>query len=328
MNRNDVVGLLSPHIRFKNEEQDSDNLPAFCPFHKGGQEKTPGLYVYVGPTKGRHVTGHAFCHTCQEGWSLRGLLAKLGVKNTKHINQLLEFQEDEGPKKKKLIELDFTLPVIPEAVLGLFDFAPLALIKEGFDRKTLRAFEIGFDRRRKKITFPIRSHLGPLAGISGRDVLGIGPRYKIYTDELEEAVPGYEFKKGRVLWGLHRFYDDAVQCRLTQPVVVCEGFKAAMWVFQNGYENVVALIGASATREQRHLLSLVGNDVVIFLDNDNAGRDATLKLLDRIDPTYVRVVDYGTEKPVSPDDLDRETIENIVSGAMHPLLWRLKNGKR
>lgn len=321
--RNEIVALLRPHVRFDNPDRDLDNLPAFCPFHKGGQERSPSMYVYVGATGKKTKPGHTFCHTCQTGWTLSGLLKKLGVDVPSAWDDVLDEEEDRRQKRERE-KLDFTCFPLPEAILGAWDYGPRLLLDAGFTKDTLQAFEVGFDRRLRRVTFPIRNHLGELVGVSGRSTLGVGPRYKIYTTELQEAFPGYEFKKGRVLWGLHRFYRSALDNTLQGPVIVCEGFKAAMWLYQHGYNNVVALIGASATREQRYLLQTVSSDLVVFLDNDNAGLIATTKLLHGLEIPFVRVADYGTKDPDSPDDLDEDRICRAIEGALHPILWRRK----
>lgn len=325
LSRNDIVNALEPHIRFQNADQDLDNLAAFCPFHKGGQEGSPSLYVYVGePQPPRTIPGHSFCHTCQEGWSLKRFFKKLEkpypFKGRKH-----EQQEEQETKKKEKWKPDFTCPILPEQILGVYNYCPRDLLTAGFTKETLRAYDIGYDRRLKRIIFPIRDHKGNLVGISGRLPNGLNPRYKIYREELHEVYPGYELKKGRVLWGLHTFYAEAMKSSIPGPVVVCEGFKAAMWVRQSGFSKVVGLMGAAMTREQALLLSRVSEEVVLFLDNDAAGQTAVEKVLSghMLDP--VKIANYGTAKPISPDDLSGEQVSLAVEKAMYAFTWRRKN---
>ena len=55
-----------------------------------------------------------------------------------------------------------------------------------------------------------------------------------------------------------------------------------MWLEQCGYTSV-ALLGANMSRQQEELLlSLPTKEIVLCLDNDQAGRDATEKSLTRL----------------------------------------------
>jgi DNA primase len=151
------------------------------------------------------------------------------------------------------------------------------------------------------------------------------PRYKIYKSEWASVIPGYSLDKSKILWGLNDFYSGRMTgCSPNAPVVVCEGFKAALWVRQAGYSDSVALIGAAMSNIQKCLLERVTNSVVLFLDNDEPGRKATARTLRSLRKTRldVRVVNYGTNAPLSPDDLTPEDVLSCIAAAMPPMKWR------
>lgn len=327
--KEEVTELLSNYISFGNQEAPGDNLAAFCPFHKGGQESRPSLYIYVGEqTASKHV-GMAFCHTCNQGWTLTGLLKdlKVGSKVVDTFKQVLQ----EQPKRRSvnpLHHMDFSLPVLPEAVLGVFEYIPKALVKEGFSQDTLRKYDVGFDRSRRRITFALRDHQGNLVGVSGRTVRGEMPRYKIYRSEFHEVVRNYEFKKGRILYGLDKFYPKRMYTSIDKPVVLCEGFKACLWCVQAGHTDSVALLGSFLSREQMTLLQRVTNKVTIFLDNDSAGVKATEQVINQLEGIEVLVANYGTNEPISPDDLSKTEVIKAINTAIRPYEWRRQNGQR
>ena len=108
------------------------------------------------------------------------------------------------------------------------------------------------------------------------------------------------------------------------PVVVCEGFKAALWVIQAGYPYTVAILGTYLSREQEALLSRITNRVVLFLDNDAPGRKATEKITKNcLRGLDMRVAHY-TEQHLgkSPDDLTEEQVRAAIKTALTPLNWR------
>ena len=325
MYRDEIISILSQKITFVPSASATDNVAAKCPFHKEGREKRPSFYVYVGPTKStRQVTGSAFCHTCTEGWSFSNLLRKLGVGRA-YVDAAREIVEEYSPKNRSYYDqISLELTVLPEVILGMFEFAPKSLLTDGFDKALLKEFDIGFDFSRKRVTFPLRDHVGNLVGISGRSVTGEFTRYKIYKEELKEVVSGYEFKKGRILWGLDRFYTTAMKVGLPTPVVVCEGFKAAMWVAQCGFPYVVALLGSHCSAEQKMLLSRVTNEVILFLDNDRPGRKATYKVSKFLSvDTEVYIASYPKTKfGASPDGLSSGEVNAAIQKPLTNHEWR------
>lgn len=315
MNRHEIVAILSEHIRFDSEESEKDNLAAYCPFHKGGQEGSPSMYVYVGEPSGKKQPGMAFCHTCGDGWGLGRLLKKLGIsrKVIDVVKQSIEYEAPKRPSGLKTKTL-FEYPRLPEQILGMFEFLPKALLDEGFTVDTLRQFEIGFDRSRKRIMFPIRNHFGDLVGLSGRTTRNENPRYKVYRSELYSVIPGYSFNKSSVLWNLDKIYHRRMFIDSSQPVVVTEGFKAAMWVTQCGHADTVALLGTHMSMEQEFLLSRVAGDVILFLDNDEPGRVAMDKIAGRLGGS-VRIANYNNRTGASPDDLNEEEVIRAINEA-------------
>lgn len=320
MSRDAVVGLLQPYIRFSENEAPGNNVAAYCPFHKDGKEKSPSFYVYVGPKSFRKSPGSAFCHTCNRGWTLPSLLRDLGAGYAK-ASEIIEVLDVSPVKPHPIRSLDFEMDSLPEAILGAFDYTPKSLVEAGFSERTLADFEIGFDRRRKRVTFPIRNHLGSLVGVSGRTVVNEVPRYKIYRKELHEIQPNYELKKGRVLWNLHSFYNQSLITGLDKPVIVTEGFKAAMWVAQCGFKQTVALLGVHLTREQKFLLTSVANKVILFLDNDKAGQEGTRRIVNLLSKELdVSIASYpDRHKPTSPDDLSKKQVITAIKTAETPL---------
>ena len=91
--------------------------------------------------------------------------------------------------------------------------------------------------------------------------------------------PKYLYSKGlrksRVLFGI-------IHVEPTDFICVTEGSLDPMWLDQNGYTSV-ALLGANMSRQQEDLLlSLPTKEIVLCLDNDQAGRNATEKSLTRL----------------------------------------------
>ena len=65
-----------------------------------------------------------------------------------------------------------------------------------------------------------------------------------------------------------------------------------------GIENVVATFGANLTLEQTLLLVTYFDEVVLMYDNDKAGRNATVKAMDKLKKLFsVKVCEYEGKDP-------------------------------
>ncbi len=60
-------------------------------------------------------------------------------------------------------------------------------------------------------------------------------------------------------------------------VIVVEGNMDAIKMSAKGFKNVVALMGVALSNEQIDILKRLKVPVVLMLDNDNAGLEATVK---------------------------------------------------
>ena len=149
------------------------------------------------------------------------------------------------------------------------------LTKKGYDEKTL--VEIGlinnvggkfYDMFSRRITFPLWDKDGNIVGFSARVYRGEKDVSK-YMNSRESKI----FKKGETLYNYHNAKDIA---KREKKIVLVEGFMDAIRLASSGIKNVVALQGTAMTKEQIELLKKLRVEVVLCLDNDNAGLIATL----------------------------------------------------
>ena len=177
----------------------------------------------------------------------------------------------------------------------------------------------------KRITFPIRDHHGLFVGVSGRATRPWQTaRYRVYKEELTEIHRNYEMRKGLALWGLDKFYVTRMQATKPQPpIVMNEGFKAAMWVWQCGVPHVCASMGSALTNAQIRLLTCCTSELIMFWDNDLVGRRALLKTGRRLREhgLIVRPANYETSEPISPDDLSPERVLRAVAKSLTFRQW-------
>lgn len=289
-----------------------DNISAICPFHvraDGRPERSPSFTMNV-------HTGLWQCWACHSKGNLYTFLRDLGVGRDiiqLRYKTLLDAVKDNAPPPPDPLRpkaLDH-IP-IDEGLLGLFEWWPVEYLQKGFHEHTLRHFDIGVDSWNKRITFPLRDLLGNLVGVSGRATEDWQtPRFKIYDGEyVEWGLPArYGWNKGAVLYHAHNVYPHVFWHNPdSELVIVVEGFKACMWVWQCGFRNVVALMGSSMSFDHRWILERMGCSVVVWLDNDKAGRKGTFQLGYKLSTSRsVLVCEYPSthsrDSNASPDDL-------------------------
>ena len=208
---------------------------------------------------------------------------------------------------------------------------PIILRDAGFSRDTLLTHKIGMDLELDTFTVPIFSRDGVLRAISGRflgPLLPDQPKYKFYRErELrglvdDEVLDSYEPRPHRYLWR-----ENLLPARV-DTLVICEGFKAAMWMAQLGYDSV-ALMGTRPTGEQlRTIRQLEPRRIILALDNDApgiVGTNATIGKVRHLAKTYVFNYPGQKEDGTSPDDWGQDDIADAVSSALNPIQWRMKN---
>ena len=161
--------------------------------------------------------------------------------------------------------------------LALDDSATLKNIleKKGYTIKVLEDLGLVnvdggnvYDVFRGRITFPLYDTDGHVIGYSARIYRGEQVAKYINTKET------YLYKKGNYLYNYHLAKDEA---KRSKKLIIVEGQMDAIRLYVNGVKNVVALMGTALTKEQIELIKRLRCEVILGLDGDEAGKNATLK---------------------------------------------------
>lgn len=322
----DIRGLAHQYLSGVKETGSGDNINAVCPFHRradGSPERHPSFYLNT-------TTGLYYCHSCGAAGNLRMFLKNIGVSPAlieSMYKFVLESAESHAkpppdPTRPNVISKE----PINEQLLGLLNYRPPRLIEQGFTEETLQYFEIGFDTAHNRTTYPIRDLQGQLVGISGRSLYDDQkPKYKIYDKEYEvwDLPVRVGWDKRTVLYHAFRVYPKLYFQTEPEPIVVVEGFKACMWLWQCGIKNVVALLGNYLTWEHQWILERIGSPVYLFLDNNSPGWQGAYKAARRLSRSLpVYIVEYPErlqdQDDAQPDDL---TFIEAKSQCQYPVPW-------
>lgn len=204
-------------------------------------------------------SGLFVCFTCGVGGSYRKIEKKLGV-NHKDIEVGLDVIYRKLNDLRKSANMPDGPRVLPETTLDQFD-----LFKEKWeDRKlkpaTVDAFDLGYDMVANALTIPVRNMHGDLIGVTRR-----------FLDP--DADSKYRYPKG-FHKAEHLFASWMVAADTSdKPVVLTEGAIDCMSVWEAGYP-AMAIYGSSVSHAQIRILRALGiTRLILFFDNDKAGRD-------------------------------------------------------
>lgn len=237
-----------------------------CPFHEN--EGTAAMQFNV--DRGLFV-----CFSCGAGGGMRALARHFGtsyVDRGVDVDELLHTltllrSKNHGEKP---------VPVLPESTLSRYDFptdywgpCPRHCIAyeygrcknhRGFTPRTIKRFDLGFDPLRNTAVIPLRNDHGGLIGVVRR-----------YLDPDVEFRYRYPkgFKRTNNLFGAWRAF------RTDSDLgVMVEGATDSLNVWQAGYMGL-GQYGSSLNPAQVTILRKLGlREVVLFYDNDKAGRKA------------------------------------------------------
>lgn len=307
------------------------NLKATCPFHEGrDSDRTLSISLETG-------AWICFHSTCGEHGALPQLLKKLGM-TPQQIDRAYESTSKPRVEAAQHLVIKAELarePIfLPEYILGAWSEPPPELLAKGFSAEILKQFEVGIDKERDRIVFPIRDFMGRLAAINGRARRPeMTPRYKVYdarwvSGELKDVVEHRYLPDNRKhLYGYYtvypeRFFKTEAEC---PPLILVEGYKACMWLRQLGFPHTVALQGSSLSIGQRRLLQRLSGPFYVLLDHqpgkaypDKFGRCASLDIagvLNRTGKSYVCRFPPTFKENAQPDEFKKEDVEEVIKKA-------------
>ena len=142
-----------------------------------------------------------------------------------------------------------------------------------------------YDRFRDRVIFPTRDARGRMIGFGAR-ALRPDDEPK-YLNTPQTAL----FDKGGSLYGIDRAHEEA---RRADRAVVVEGYMDVIAAHQFGLRNVVASMGTAITPAQMEQLKRYTHNVVVALDADVAGAEATLRAVE----VAAQAADHGVAPTV------------------------------
>jgi len=124
-----------------------------------------------------------------------------------------------------------------------------------------------YDRFRNRLMFPICDSQGRVTGFGARVLDDSLPKY---INSPQTPI----FDKSSSLYGIDKAKSDI---RKKNLVIIVEGYMDVLTAHQYGWQNVVGSMGTSLTEKQVEGLRRLTSNIILALDADLAGEEATLR---------------------------------------------------
>lgn len=332
----DVEDMLTA-LGIRNAREIANNEVQFsCPFpgHSHGDEEPSACM--------NKATTAWFCFGCGKKGNAISFLAELENISPLHAARLLRERYESGwtnpiggsmtmeledritrasepPVEDKLTFIDdaaYELFHVDWASRDAPGLAARYLHDRGFTMETLEAFRFGYDAISDRITFPIKDDEGRLIGFKGRTFVNDGrPKYSAIGD-TPYASARYGFptpETSRVVFGMDMCRRDKMFEHGMIRAILCEGEWNAVMLHQYGL-NGLALSKASLSDEQASILRRCCSEIVVYFDDDEAGRRGTDEIIDKLQMFMrIRVIE---EHESDACDTHEYEVEQLIDKAI------------
>lgn len=215
---------------------------------------------------------------------------------------------------------------------GLYNY----LKSKGFDKSAM--LESGLCSERKgnvrdkisgRVMFPIMAD----SDDGTCNVVGFGGRLMKYPDPKYPDSPKYLNTSGNAAFDkkstLFAFNFARKSSRLSEGIILCEGYMDVIALHQAGFDNAVASLGTAFTRFHAMKLAEVTRRVYLCFDSDEAGIKAKLKAIPILRRQGLEVKILSCSPYKDPDELlkksGRMCFENVLEFAMDSYEYEIRH---
>lgn len=301
--------------RFHIFRNNGENIQTNCPFHKNGKERKPSFGVNGEIDK---------CHCFSCGWSgtIEEMISELygyhddgkyGKRwlikrfNTVEIETRPNIMEGfHGRNNNNFIDVDITdanssvsrfeqnkpdvksyrkyTGQITEEELDKYRYIHPYMYERGLTDEIIERFDIGYDRERKEITFPVRDIEGRCVFVAGRSVKS--KFFRLPKGMDKPVYQAYKFTTGKYK-----------ECYLVESFLNC----LTCWKYD---KPAMAMIGTGNQKQYELLNKLPVREYILAFDPDEAGRKATERFKKNVHGKIIKELVYTDNRDIN--DLQEE----------------------
>ena len=297
--------------RFHIFRNNGENIQTNCPFHKNGQERKPSFGVN-GEIDKCHCFACGWSGTIEEmiselyGYQDEGKFGKrwlikrfntIEIETRKNImedfkndnNTLCSSLYSRSNKRSDRILCGKTRQVrlsdeteqseIIEEELDKYRYIHPYMYERGLTDEIIERFDIGYDREREEITFPVRDIEGRCVFVAGRSVKS--KFFRLPKGMDKPIYQAYKFTTGKYK-----------ECYLVESFLNC----LTCWKYD---KPSMAMIGTGNQKQYELLNKLPVREYILAFDPDEAGRKATERFKKHVHGKIIKELVYPDNRDIN-----------------------------
>lgn len=304
----DIINLLRKDFVLNNIDymqieprESGNNIQIQCPYHGDGREKKPSAGI-------RKTDGIFHCFACGETHSLPEVISYcFGYDNdsfgkrwlNRHIeDRVHSYGKSQYHEKKKEVSVS---EFVSEEELDSYRWTHPYWAERGIiNEHIIEFFDLGYDRKKKMLTFPVRDIYGRCEFVAKRSVV---TKFFQYPEGVSKPLYG--------LYELQTVLDSGID---VQEVFIVESMIDCILLWQSEHY-ALALNGLGNDRQFKQLNDLPIKKFILATDNDKRGMDARARIRKNVNNKWISDIIFPREiKDIGDLGKQRryEEIENIL----------------
>ena len=301
--------------RFSIVRHNGENLQSNCPFHKNGQERKPSFGVN-GEIDKCHCFSCSWSGTIEEmiselyGYQDEGKFGKrwlikrfnsVEIETRPNIMEGFHGRDNNNFNRLHIIDADGSVSRIKQHIQGdksyeqyfgeiteeeldKYRYIHPYMYSRGLTDEIIERFDIGYDKTRNEITFPVADLHGTIRFIASRSVKN--KFFRLPKGEDKPIYQGYRFVTGR--------YRTAY---ITESFLNC----LTCWKYN---KPAMATIGTGNKKQYEILNKLPVREYILAFDPDEAGRKAAERFRKNVHGKIIKELVYPDNRDIN--DLQEE----------------------
>lgn len=153
-----------------------------------------------------------------------------------------------------------------------------------------------YDSFATRLIFPILNAHGDCIGFTAR-TLEKDAKFAKYKNSTQNIL----FDKSRTIYNIHSIKQLKKEQNI-EYIIICEGTIDVIAMFKAGFKNTVACMGTAITAFHARELKKYTDKIILCLDGDSAGQNATYKAIDVLDEQGLEVKVVKLKDNLDPDE--------------------------
>lgn len=262
----------------------------FCPFHNNN--RTPAGEINT-------ISGLFFCFSCNKIADLIEFVMHVTGRTYFEAVRFIKSLESEIDIEKQVNKRLYTKPEFMEFDNNIIEKlnnqalesnrALEYFAKRKITTDSIKKFMLGYSEKQDMVTVPVHAPDGMLIGFVGRSIEG-----KDFKN-----TPG--LPKSKTLFNLNRN-------KVSNKIYIVESSFDAIRLDQVGFP-AVATLGATVSSSQIELLKKYFNDIIVIADNDEAGNNMKIRIMEKLKARVTILKLDSKYKDIG--DMDDESIKKL-----------------